>query len=81
VRRGRDVELPAAAFDGVIARAFVPPDELVRVADRLLRPGGRVALMLARGEAPEAPGFEPAGSWDYDLDGRPRRVVVLQKRP
>lgn len=81
VRRGRDVELPDGAFDGVIARAFAPPEELVRVAARLLRPGGRVALMLARGEAPEAPGFEPAGSWEYDLDGRPRRVVVLRRLP
>ena len=64
-----------------VAELTVKQAAILDAAAKLVRPGGRVALMLARGEAPPAPGFEPAGGWDYDLDGRPRRVVVLRKLP
>jgi len=47
-RDARSLEEYAAAFDVIVARAFVDPEELLEVAAPLLRPGGCVVIMGAR---------------------------------
>jgi 16S rRNA (guanine527-N7)-methyltransferase len=79
VLRARVEDLPAAAWDGVISRAFAPPPVFLEHAARLLVPGGLAVLMLAREEAPEVGGFSLVSASDYAIEGKPRRVVVLSK--
>jgi 16S rRNA (guanine527-N7)-methyltransferase len=78
VLRARAEDLPAAAWDGVIARAFAPPPAFLGHAARLLRPGGHAVLLLAREEAPEVAGFREVERHDYAIEGKPRRAVVLR---
>ncbi|MFH1463210.1 MAG: RsmG family class I SAM-dependent methyltransferase [Pseudomonadota bacterium] len=72
-------DLPAAAWDGVISRAFAPPPLFLQHAARLLVPGGLAVLMLAREEAPTVPGFALEREVAYAIEGKTRRVVVLRK--
>ncbi len=72
-------ELPAGSYDGVISRAYKPPAELLPEGLRLLRPGGFLALMLATEEAPVAPGYTLFHVERYTVEGKARKVVVLQK--
>jgi 16S rRNA (guanine(527)-N(7))-methyltransferase RsmG len=46
VHHGRTEDLAPASLDGLISRAYKPPRQLLGDADRLLRPGGRAALLL-----------------------------------
>lgn len=68
-------------FDGVISRAFAPQPRLWPLAGRLVRPGGVLALMLAKEEA------EPPEGWDlfhverYLVGDRVRRVEVWKRLP
>jgi 16S rRNA (guanine527-N7)-methyltransferase len=74
VRTERAESLPAGSYDGVLARAFAPPDDVLQHARRLLRPGGRVVLFLLDPPAPFDPrGFEPAGEVTYATPRGPRR--------
>jgi 16S rRNA (guanine527-N7)-methyltransferase len=79
VDAGRTERLPDASFDGVISRAYRPPDEFLADALRLLRPGGIAVLMLARQEPPEVAGLELFHVEHYDVEGRPRRAVGYRK--
>jgi 16S rRNA (guanine(527)-N(7))-methyltransferase RsmG len=80
VRCMRVEQLPDAHYDGLMARAFAPPDRLLAHAARLLVPGGRVVLFLL-GDAPQPArdGFEHVSSHSYDAGGRPLRAVVMRK--
>ncbi|HNH49215.1 MAG TPA: class I SAM-dependent methyltransferase [Myxococcota bacterium] len=80
VRCVDSAELPAGAYDGLISRAYKPPAELLPEGQRLLRPGGYLALMLATEEAPEAPGYTLFHVERYTVEGKARKVVVLRKR-
>lgn len=71
--------LQPAAYDGVISRAYKPPAELLPEGERLLRPGGYLVLLLAQEEPPSHPGFQLFHVERYTVEGKPRRVVVLQK--
>jgi 16S rRNA (guanine527-N7)-methyltransferase len=76
---GRVEDLPAHAYDGVMARAFAPPDALLAHARRLLVPGGTVVLFLQDDAEPAvAADFVPAGERRYAVDGRRRRAVWLR---
>lgn len=68
-------------YDGIISRAYKPPAEVLADARRLLRPGGRVVLLLAREDPPTAEDFRECHVKRYEIDGRPRRVVALRLEP
>jgi 16S rRNA (guanine527-N7)-methyltransferase len=56
VVRGRDVDLPGAAWDRAVSRATMEPAEWLRSGARLVPPGGRVgAMVAAEGKLPTAP--------------------------
>lgn len=77
VRCGDTAALPASSFDGVISRAYKAPAELLDEAARLLRPGGRLVLLLAREEAPEDPRYRRTLERRYTIEGKGRSVVAL----
>lgn len=58
VRRCRTEELPDAAYDGVISRAYKPPPAFLEDAARLLRPGGQAVVLLG-----DEPGWVPPAGW------------------
>lgn len=73
--------LPAATYDGVMARAFAPPDEVLTHARRLLVPGGRVLLFLqSDGSVGAADDFTEVFQRAYEVSGRQRKVVGLELR-
>ena len=80
VLRQRTEDLPDGAFDGLISRAYKPPARLlVEDAARLLRPGGRVVLML--GDHPEVSvpeGFSTLATDRYPVEDGHRVRMVLQ---
>lgn len=77
---GRVEDLSSASYDGITARAFAAPDEVVSFARRLLRPGGRVVLFLQDdADLPDAPGFHVERENRYTVDGKRRRAVVLRQ--
>jgi len=69
-------DLPEAAYDGIVARAFAPPPKVLDHALRLLCPGGVVVLMLAQGQpVPEPPGgLTFLGERRYEVQGKLRCV-------
>lgn len=72
-------DLATASYDGITARAFASPDEVLGHARRLLRPGGRVVLFLQEdGDLPVAPDFEVERDNHYTVEGKRRRGVVLR---
>jgi 16S rRNA (guanine(527)-N(7))-methyltransferase RsmG len=80
VHAGDAAELPAAAFDGVISRAYKSPEEVLVDAARLLRPGGTAVVLVAR-EVPEAPeGWDRFHVKRYEIGRRPRAVVAFRRR-
>jgi 16S rRNA (guanine527-N7)-methyltransferase len=72
-----DADALDAGWDGLISRAFRAPDDVAKLARRLLRPGGRLVLMLARDEPGTPAGFVEERVHSYEIDGKGRRVVVL----
>lgn len=79
VRNTEADALPEGAYDGVMARAFLPPGALVPCARRLLRIGGELVLFLVDQPVPEAPDFEIAWEHSYRLGERTRRSVCLRR--
>jgi 16S rRNA (guanine527-N7)-methyltransferase len=55
VIHGRTESLPDGSFDGIISRAYKPPPDVLADAARLLKPGGRVVLLLGDGAVPSLP--------------------------
>jgi 16S rRNA (guanine(527)-N(7))-methyltransferase RsmG len=55
VVHGRTESLPGGHFDGIISRAYRPPPAVLADAARLLKPGGRIALLLGDGALPTLP--------------------------
>ena len=79
VRRQRHEELESGAYDGIMSRALHDPLGMVKVARRLLRPGGKLVLFMQEMAAlPEAPGFEMFHVEHYTVAGRQRKSVVLR---
>lgn len=76
VHAGDVAALPSAAFDGVVSRAFAPPEAVATVAARLLRPGGTLALLLARERPTLPPPWRRFHVEPYLVDGKERRVEL-----
>jgi 16S rRNA (guanine527-N7)-methyltransferase len=87
-RDARDLDDYTAAFDVIVARAFLGPEALLEVASPLLRPGGRVVVMGARKDdaldriADAEDRFVRVADKAFVLFGgsERRRIVVLEKR-
>jgi 16S rRNA (guanine527-N7)-methyltransferase len=75
----RSEELSPGAYDGLISRAYKPPEAvLAEDGARLLRPGGLAVLLLGDGGPMVAPpGWERTEELRYAVpDGHRRRVVL-----
>lgn len=74
-------QLPDAAWDGLVARAFAPPEVVLEDAARLLRPGGTVVLFL-QGDAalPEDDRYDVLHVEHYAVGGKARKAVGLRLR-
>lgn len=75
----RSETLQDGAFDGVVSRAYRPPELFLADANRLLVTGGTAILMLARQEPPTHPGLEMFHVEHYALGDRPRAAVGYRK--
>ena len=80
VHHGRTEQLEDGSWDGVISRAYKPPMDVLEDAQRLLREGGRVVLMLgAEAELASTDGFEVLESHRYSIGDGDRQRLVLRK--
>lgn len=72
--------LPPGRYDGVMARALAPPDELLALVRPLLRPRGRVVMFLG-GEAPTpaADGWVLEAETPYRIADKARRSLVMRR--
>lgn len=75
----RTEELPDGGYDGVISRAYRPPELYLQDALRLLKVGGTAVLMLARQDPPTHAGLKMFHVEHYRVDGRPRQAVGYHK--
>lgn len=81
VVRGRVEDLDPQSYQGVLARAFAPPAEVLGHAARLLDTDGTVVLLLqADQEVPPDDRFAPFHVERYEVGGRPRKAVALRRR-
>lgn len=82
VRCQRVEDLPDAAFDGLVSRAFAPPDKVLDHAARLLRPGGHLVFFLQdHAASPARAPFHLVEQVTYTLDGKARRSETLRYTP
>ena len=80
VFEGDSADLPAGAWQGVVSRAYKPPEEYLQDAARLLAPGG-TAVLLTAGTAPEPPPeFVQFHVERYRVEGKPRASIRYQRR-
>ena len=83
VRNLRVEALDDGVYDGVVARAFAPPDEVLVHARRLLKPGGQALLYWL---PHQRIGVLPAGMVvgprrDYSVGGRALCVQCVIRSP
>jgi 16S rRNA (guanine527-N7)-methyltransferase len=82
VVHGRTEDLPPGQLDGIISRAYKPPRKVMADAARLLRPGGRVALLLGSQADVLAPvGFVEHSRHRYPVGAGQRLRIVFTKEP
>ena len=74
---GRTENVPAG-FDGVISRAYRPPDLYLGDAARLINPGG-VAVLLSGASPPPFDGWEVCSSHSYPVGAQSRVRTVLRR--
>lgn len=73
-------QLADQSYDGIISRAFAPPPAVLEHGLRLLRPGGRVVLLLNEDqEIPEHPDYELFHVERYQWHDRRRSTVTLAR--
>jgi len=81
VRCERVEQLPEARWDGLVARAFAPPEDVLEHAARLLRPGGTVVLFLQEdAPVPRDARFETFHVEHYAVGGKARKAAGLRLR-
>ena len=74
-----DADAVPAGWDGLISRAFRAPDDVAKLARRLLRPSGALVLLVAKDDGATPAGFVEERVHAYTIDGKPRRVIVLRR--
>ena len=81
VRNVRVEELQEASYDGLVARAFAPPEVVLSHAHRLLKPEGRALLFWTTGqEVPTLPtGMTMGLRREYTLQGRSLCVQCVHR--
>lgn len=82
VVRGRTEGIPDGTLDGVISRAYKPPEAYLMDAMRLLRPGGRAVLLLGDHAEPVVPpGWTLLSTYRYPVgNGFRLRAILLRER-
>ena len=82
VFHGRTEALPSQAYDGVISRAYKPPERFLEDADRLLKPDGIAVLLLGdQGGFSLPPAWRICSSLRYPVgDGHRVRMVVARSQ-
>ncbi len=81
VLRQRAEDLEPESYQGVLARAFAPPPEVLNHAARLLVPEGTVVLFLQEDDTPPSDDrFEVFHVEHYVVRGRTRKTVGLRLR-
>lgn len=75
----RSEELPREHFDGVISRAYKPPEIALTEARELLQVSGIAVLLLAKIETPTCVGMEMFHVERYQIDGKSRSAVGYRK--
>lgn len=72
VRNIRVESMDAGIYDGVVARAFAPPDDVLLHAKRLLKPGGQALLFWLKhqGVSSLPEGMTYGARRDYTVRGR-----------
>lgn len=74
----RTEDLAARPWDGLVARAYAPPEQVVRDALRLVRPGGTLVLFLQDdAAAPSHERLTHQHTHRYTVDGKARKSVGL----
>jgi len=81
VRNVRVEALDSGVYDGVVARAFAPPDEVLIYARRLLKPGGQALLfwLKSQGVASLRDGMTMGPRRDYTVQGRALCVQCVRR--
>jgi len=81
VRNMRVESLDEGVYDGVVARAFAPPDQVLLHARRLLKPGGQALLFwLPRQGVDDLPDGMTLGlRRDYTVGGRALCVQCVHR--
>lgn len=69
------VEELSPIYDGVLSRAFAPPNIFLDYAAQLLHPNGQVVLFLGDQEPPSHPMFQWVFEHRYVIDDKPRCAV------
>lgn len=78
VLRQRVESLPDHSYDGIVARAFAPPQQVCEAGARLLRPGGQLVLFLqSTTPIPDCAGYTMFHVEHYSLPSGPRKAVGL----
>ncbi|MBW2255153.1 MAG: class I SAM-dependent methyltransferase, partial [Deltaproteobacteria bacterium] len=73
--------LPAERWDGALARALAPPEEVLGLAQRLLKPGGHLLLMLQeRQPIPATPELVLERQHAYTVEDRRRAAVLFRRK-
>ena len=75
----RSEALPREHFQGVISRAYKPPDEALLEARNLLQTHGIAVLLLAKIAIPACPGMEMFHVERYLVEGKERSAVGFRK--
>jgi len=83
IRHCRVEDLEPHWYEGVVSRAFAPPQRVLEHADRLLRADGAVLLLLKEGmvgslELPDH--YQREKVVRYEVGGRQRCSVLLRRR-
>lgn len=66
-------------YQGVISRAYKPPQEALEEAKKLLQISGIAVLLLAKLEIPKCPGMEVFHVERYLIEGKERSAVGFRK--
>ena len=72
--------LKTGPYDGIMARALAKPEEVMNLTESLLRPGGRLVLLLQESQTvTPTEAFKAIAEHPYTITGKPRKTGVFQR--